>query len=164
MIARFGGTDGAAETGPDGVLFRYCNHTCFLPEGDQVILTKSEVRCVMWRVRALRFDRTLPVCCVRLAMRSVCACVFACALVRMRFCSRFCVCVICRRDGASRFRVCVACGGAGQAALPQAALPQAVPCQAIRFQPSLEGRCAVRGRGRGHPLPSSRASGSSCHG
>ncbi|CAN0434598.1 unnamed protein product, partial [Ectocarpus sp. 8 AP-2014] len=43
VIARFKGTDGAAETGPEGVLFRYCNHTCFLPQGEQVVLRKSEV-------------------------------------------------------------------------------------------------------------------------
>lgn len=44
LIARFKGTDGGAETGPEGVLFRYCNHTCFLPEGGQVVLRSSEVR------------------------------------------------------------------------------------------------------------------------
>ncbi|CAM9399415.1 unnamed protein product, partial [Laminaria digitata] len=42
VIARFKGTEGAAETGPDGVLFRYCNHTCFLPAG-QVMLRKRQV-------------------------------------------------------------------------------------------------------------------------
>lgn len=51
VIARFRGTDGGAELGPEGVLFRYANHTCFLPEGDQVSLRKSEVRVgdeVVW--------------------------------------------------------------------------------------------------------------------
>ncbi|CAM9885253.1 unnamed protein product, partial [Hapterophycus canaliculatus] len=43
VIARFKGTDGGAETGPEGVLFRYCNHTCFLPAGAQVSLGKSQV-------------------------------------------------------------------------------------------------------------------------
>lgn len=43
VIARFKGTDGGAETGPEGVLFRYCNHTCFLPAGAQVTLGKSQV-------------------------------------------------------------------------------------------------------------------------
>ena len=48
VIARFKGTDGGAETGPDGVLFRYCNHTCFLPAG-QVMLRKRQVRiCWCW--------------------------------------------------------------------------------------------------------------------
>lgn len=48
MIARFKGTDGGAETGPEGVLFRYCNHTCFLPVGEQVKLKKSEVTFLPW--------------------------------------------------------------------------------------------------------------------
>lgn len=46
VIARFKGTDGGAQTGPDGVLFRYCNHTCFLPAG-QVMLRKRQVR-ICW--------------------------------------------------------------------------------------------------------------------
>lgn len=45
VIVRFSGADRGAETGPEGVLFRYCNHTCFLPEGDQVVLVKSQVWC-----------------------------------------------------------------------------------------------------------------------
>ena len=45
VIARFKGTDGGVETGPNGVLFRYCNHTCFLPPG-QVMLRKRQVRII----------------------------------------------------------------------------------------------------------------------
>lgn len=44
VIVRFKGRNGEAATGPEGVLFRYCNHTCFLPAGDQVNLSKSKVR------------------------------------------------------------------------------------------------------------------------
>lgn len=56
VIARFKGTDGAAETGPEGVLFRYCNHTCFLSQGEQVVLRKSEVRGVASAKRPSRFS------------------------------------------------------------------------------------------------------------
>ncbi|CAM9203251.1 unnamed protein product, partial [Ascophyllum nodosum] len=43
VIARFKGKSGVVASGPEGVLFRYCNHTCFLPVGDQVDLSKSKV-------------------------------------------------------------------------------------------------------------------------
>lgn len=56
VIARFKGTDGGADSGPDGVLFRYCNHTCFLPVGEQVKLGKSEV-CVCVCAWYRRWDR-----------------------------------------------------------------------------------------------------------
>lgn len=59
VITRFRRTGAAAAAGTEGVLFRYVNHTCFLPGGDQVSLSKHEVRlfgcfvCV-YVVRCLR--------------------------------------------------------------------------------------------------------------
>lgn len=43
VIARFGGAAGGADGGPDGVLFRYVNHTCFLHERETLVLHKSQV-------------------------------------------------------------------------------------------------------------------------
>lgn len=55
VIGRFKGTGGEAEgsgggAGAHGVLFRYVNHTCFLPDGDQVSLRKNQVgrECVVF--------------------------------------------------------------------------------------------------------------------
>lgn len=47
VIGRFrdagGGGGGGSGARAGGVLFRYVNHTCFLPQGDQVSLRKSQV-------------------------------------------------------------------------------------------------------------------------
>ena len=53
VIARFKGKSGVVASGPEGVLFRYCNHTCFLPVGDQVDLSKSKVRCARLFIAAV---------------------------------------------------------------------------------------------------------------
>lgn len=50
VIARFRRHGAAAAAGTEGVLFRYVNHTCFLPVGDQVSLSKHEVRLHGYRV------------------------------------------------------------------------------------------------------------------